>query len=69
MKNLLERKVLIELIRKIQDCNGTEKEQDELVEQVENGVLDPQISDYIFWSEMMAEEIVDKALSYQPIYL
>lgn len=31
MKNLLERKGLIELVRKIQDCNGTEKEQDELV--------------------------------------
>nr|WP_300834624.1 hypothetical protein [uncultured Acetatifactor sp.] len=36
---------------------------------LERGVLDPQISDYVFWSDMTAEEIADKALGYKPIEL
>lgn len=42
MKHLLQREELIGLVNKIQCCEGTEEEQDKLV---------------------------DKALSYQPIYL
>ena len=42
---------------------------DELINKLEEGVLDPQISDYIYWSEMTPEEIADIALQYKPIEL
>lgn len=35
-----------------------------LIEKLQQGVLDPEISDYIFWSEMIPDEIADKALGY-----
>nr|WP_300660224.1 hypothetical protein [uncultured Acetatifactor sp.] len=40
-----------------------------MIDRLERGVLDPQISDYVFWSDMTAEEIADKALGYKPIEL
>ena len=49
--------------------NKIDEEIDGLIEKLEQGVLDPQISDYIFWSEMSPEEIADKALRYKPIEL
>jgi len=72
MKKLLPREELVFLVQKIMNCEfQTEEEDDLLIEQVINGVIDPEISDYIFWSdeEMTAEQIVDKALSYKPIIL
>ena len=58
------------LIDEITKCgNKSEEEIDGLIEKLEQGVLDPQISDYIFWSEMSPEEIADKALRYKPIEL
>ena len=41
----------------------------ELIDTLEQGVLDPDVSDYIFYSEMTAEEIVDKVLCYKSICL
>ena len=42
---------------------------DKMIEELEQGVLDPEISNYIFWSEMTSEEIADKVLHYKPIKL
>lgn len=40
-----------------------------MIEKLEEGVLDSQISDYIFWDEKTPEEIADMALRYKPIEL
>lgn len=67
---MLSREEIIDLIKEITDVSGkTEEQIDSLLEKLENGVIDPQISDYIFYSDMTAEEIADKVLSYKPILL
>lgn len=67
---LLSRDEIINLIEKITNCdNNSEEEIDGLIDKLEQGVLDPQISDYIFWNEMSSEEIAEKALEYKPIEL
>lgn len=67
---LLSREEIIDLVKEIVNCEDkTEKELDDLQEKLENGVIDPEISKYIFWSEMTPEEIADKALAYKPICL
>ena len=65
----MDRIELIRLVEKIMRCEGTEKEQDELLELLEKNVLDPQVSNYIFYEENTPEEVVDKALAYKPILL
>lgn len=65
---LLSRMEIIDIVRQIKDPNcikGTNK----LLKKLECGVLDPEISNYIYYSEMTPEEIADKALAYKPIYL
>lgn len=66
---LLSKAEIICLIKEIRNLDNSEEEIDRFLRQLEQGVLDPQISDYIFWSEMTLEEIADKALAYKPISL
>ena len=54
---MLSRDEIIELVNKIIKCEGNEENQDKLIDTLEQGVLDPDVSDYIFYSEMTAEEI------------
>ena len=65
----MEKKELIDLIEQIKSFEGTEREEDALLEKLENMVLDPEISDYIYWTDMSSEEIADKVLTYKPIIL
>ncbi len=67
---LLTKEEIIKLIQEITDCsNKTEEEIDRLSEKLQQGVLDPQIFNYIYWSEMTPEEIADVVLQYKPIQL
>lgn len=67
---LLTKEEIIAATEEITDCsNKSEQEIDRLIARLEEGVPDPQISDYIYWSEMTAEEIADIALQYKPIVL
>lgn len=67
---LWSREQIIYLINQILDVeNHTEEEINRLVEKLESGVIDPNISDYIFWDDLTPEQIADKALSYKPICL
>lgn len=67
---MLSREEIIDLIKEITDVSDkTEKQIDSLLEKLENGVIDPQVSDYIFYSDMTTEEIADKVLNYKPILL
>lgn len=67
---LLTREQIIDIVTKQKNCDySNEKEADNALAELENGVIDPNISDYIFWDELTPEEIADKALSYKPIEL
>lgn len=63
------KKELIDLIEQIKNFEGTEEEEDIFLEKLQNLVLDPEISDYIYWTDMSSEEIADKVLAYKPIIL
>ena len=61
---------IIEIVKRIQECKySSEAESDKDLMLLEKGVLDPNISYYIFWDNLTPEEIADKALSYKPIQL
>ena len=56
--------------RILMECKySSEAESDKDLMLLEKGVLDPNISGYIFWDDLTPEEIADKALSYKPIQL
>lgn len=65
----MTREELISLVEKIMKCQGTEIEIDEMIELLEENVIDPEVSNYIFYEENTPEEVVDKALAYKPIIL
>ncbi|WP_044973122.1 bacteriocin immunity protein [Ruminococcus sp. HUN007] len=71
MSDKLSREELIKLVSDIIECNGTEKEIDEMMEVVEKNVPDPNVSDLIFWNDdnLTPEQIIDKAFEYKPIQL
>ena len=50
-------------------CEGNEKEIDEMIFLLRGNVLDPQVTDYIYYDEKTPEEVVDLALAYKPIQL
>lgn len=63
--NLIE-----EIIEEIEECeNKSDEDIERLIEKLQKGVLDPEVSNYIFWSEMTPDEIADKVLEYKPIAL
>lgn len=66
---MLDRLYLIKLIDQLRNFEGSEEDEEVLLEKLENLVTDPNISDYIYWTNMGSEEIVDKVLSYKPIIL
>ncbi len=50
------------------DAEGSEQKLEDMHQELERNVVDPNVLDYIFYSdeELTAEQIVDKALAYQP---
>ena len=74
MRQHLTRDELIEIVRKLQQCEGTEQEQNELLALLDANVPYPAVSDLIYgWgfdvveSELTPEEVVDIALAYKQI--
>ena len=65
----MSREDLINLVDKIMKCEGTEDEVDEMIDLLERNVLDPEVTNYIYYENNTPEEVVDKALAYKPIYL
>ena len=64
------REQIIETVKRIQACKyASEADADRDIKLLEKGVLDPYISDYIFYDDLTPEEIADKALAYKPIEL
>ncbi len=60
---------LIELVKKVKKADRTEDEIDFMVREIKRCVLDPNVTDLIFWSNKSAEEIIEIAMSYKPIIL
>lgn len=65
----MRKEELVELVRKIQNCEGSEEEVDRMIEILEANVHYPEISDLIFFDEKTPEEIIDMALAYKPLQL
>lgn len=65
----MSREELIELVSKIMRCEGTEEEVDNMIALLRKNVVDPYVTDYIYYEENTPEEVVDKALAYKPIML
>ena len=65
----LTRDELVELVRKIMNCEGNEAEIDEMTFLLMKNVIDPQVTNYIYYDEKTPEEVVDLALAYKPIQL
>lgn len=40
-----------------------------MIELLEKNVIDPDVTNYIFYEENTPEEVVDKAMAYKPIVL
>ena len=71
MNDRLTKVELVELVSKISNAAGDEKQIDEWIDTLEQNVPHPEVADLIFYpeEEMTAEEIVEAALSYKPIHL
>lgn len=78
MREKLERDQLILLVERIRRAEGTEDEEDQWLELINQSVPAPTgyVSDLIFWpndhgytGELSSQEIIDRALSYKPICL
>ena len=65
----MRKEELVELVRKIQNCEGSEEEVDRMIEILEANVHYPEISDLIFLEKKTPEEIIDIALAYKPLQL
>ncbi len=72
MSSQSERELLIGLVTKIMNCDGSDEEIDSWLDQAQGLVKHPSLSDLIFYPEQedtTPEEIVDEALSYKPLSL
>ena len=65
----MSKEELIELVEKIMKCEGTEEEVDNMIAVLKKNVIDPDVTNYIFYEENTPEEVVKKALAYKPIIL
>ena len=69
MVKKLSRIEMIELLKKIIDVAGSERQLDEWLYLIRCNVPHPEVGDLIFRTELSAEEIIDRALAYQPVLL
>lgn len=71
MSSQMSREELISLVSRIMTGEDSEEVGDRLVTQLMENVIDPQVTEYIFYSspQLSPEEVVDKALAYRPIQL
>lgn len=67
----IKKEELIEIVRRIIDCERYGEDTDFYVNLLEVNVLIPGVLNLIFWNEeeLTLEQIVEKALSYKPVLL
>ncbi len=71
MKTQLTKDELIQLVKKVMNAEGSEKEIDGWLKLVELNVPHPAVTDLIYYheEELTPEQVVDKALAYKPVQL
>ena len=71
MQRTMTRASLVKLVEKLQSGEGTDEEISEWLDLLMDNVPDPSVSNLIFYPEVVlsADEVVDTALSYQPVCL
>ena len=57
------------MVDRIMKWEETEEEVDNMIALLRKNVVDPYVTDYIYYEENTPEEVVDKALAYKPIIL
>ncbi|SKC84330.1 bacteriocin immunity protein [Ohtaekwangia koreensis] len=66
----MTREELIQLVKEITSPKGkTEDEINELIDILEKNVRHPAVTDLIYFENLTAEEVIDKALNYKPFQL
>lgn len=65
----MTRKEMIALVNKIINCEGTEKEIDDMITLLEEITHCPDITNFIYYDEKTPEQIINAALEYKPIIL
>ena len=66
----MTREELILLVKDIMNVKGkTEDQLNKLIDILEKNVPHPEVTDLIYYDDLTAEQVVDKALSYKPIQL
>lgn len=65
----MTREELIKLVEEIMMWEGTEEELTKKLDILKKNVPHPNPINLIYWDDLTAEEVVDKALSYKPIQL
>lgn len=67
----MNRDDLVSLVTAIMEARGSEQEVDEMLNQLERSVPDPNVSDLIYYSdpELTPEQVVEAALRYKPFAL
>ena len=65
----MNRSEMISLVNKIIKFRGADEELSEMIETLKKETGCPEVSDYIFWEDLTAEEVINKALAYKPIQL
>ncbi|MDI7277918.1 MAG: bacteriocin immunity protein [Anaerolineae bacterium] len=69
MAQELSRAELVRLVERIINIEGTEEEIDAMLDLLARSVPHPEVEALIYWNDqdLTAEQIVDKALRYEPI--
>ncbi|MEU9986290.1 hypothetical protein AB0E10_05655 [Streptomyces sp. NPDC048045] len=65
------REELVRMVQQLIDARLPEDEEDRLLDELQANVLDPRVSNLIYYSDppLTAEEVVDQALAYRSIEL
>lgn len=67
----LSRDQLVELVQRIRNFRGSDKQLSSLIEVLERNVPHPNVSNLIFWHapELSSDEVIEQALKYRPLEL
>ena len=69
MMKKLSRTEMIELLEKILNVEGSERQLDRWLYHIECNVPHPEVGNLVYKTKLSAEEIIDRALAYQPVLL
>lgn len=71
MGNKLSAEELVVIVENIIECNGTEEELNKMIEVLEDNIVDPNLTDLIYYNtdNLAAKEIINISLGYNVLKL